>query len=92
MPYVRFVRDYQGPITNEVFYAAGTVVDLPGRMSYALRSEGVVEKVAPVETETAAVPNPAAVSAVPHKHAPKLGQGTKSTRKRAASKKTAKKA
>ena len=26
MPYVRFLRDYQGKVTNEVFYAAGTVV------------------------------------------------------------------
>ena len=88
MPYVKFLRDYQGTTTSNVFYKAGTVVDLPGRMSYALRSEGVVVKVAPVKTRAAAVPNPAAVLAVPHKSAPKLGTGTKAAAKRASKKAT----
>lgn len=90
MPFVRFLKDYQGSTTNNIFYQAGTVIDLPGRMSYALRSEGVVEKVAPTEPTTAADPYPAAVVDVPHEYAPKMGQGTKSARK--STRKTAKKA
>lgn len=87
MPFVQFVRDYQGTITNNVFYQAGTVVDLPGRMSYALRTEGVVVKVdaVPVETTTGAAPSTAPVVDVPRKPA-KLGQGTKPARKRATKK------
>jgi hypothetical protein len=83
MPFVRFLRDYQGTVTNNVYYTAGTVVDLPGRMSYALRTEGVVEKVAPLETGKVAATLPAAFPAVSHKPAAK-----KYTTKRAAKKTT----
>lgn len=40
MPFCKFLKPYEG-------YAAGQVVDLPGRLSYKLRSAGVVVKVAP---------------------------------------------
>lgn len=46
MPFCKFLKPYAG-------YTAGQIVDLPGKLSYKLRAEGVVVKV-----ETAA-PAPA---------------------------------
>ena len=40
MPYVKFVKHYPG-------YTVGQVVDLPGKLSYKLRTLGVVVKYDP---------------------------------------------
>lgn len=42
--HVRFLRDYRGRITHELFYQAGEVVELPDDAAHALLKEGVAEE------------------------------------------------
>jgi hypothetical protein len=52
MPKVKFLQDFQGKETNEIFYKLGQVADLPDHMTAVLvadrRAEVVKEEDAPV--------------------------------------------
>ena len=79
---VTFLRDFRGRATAEVFYTAGTTVDLPDWQARMCLAEGAVEFVVSVP-EVPAVETPVAVPS---------STATGATARKTATKRAAKKA
>ncbi len=72
---VRFLRDFQGRATNELFYEVGAKVDLDSGIARACIAEGAAEAIPLVAREGQAAPAPSANPPAKKPEPPRTRQG-----------------